>query len=1119
MWKYILISSIFLLLSNFSVTGQTDKLLVLVNSHIYSSLKFEIDRYADDIGIGYTVELYETSGGTPQNLRNFIISQSNNLVGCIFIGSMPDFIFEIEYDVIARHYTSFPCDLFYIDLDGAWSDEDSDGLYDSHIPGMGDVAPEIFLGRIDASRFSQNGEDQIEDLRGYFNRDHNYWSGAYSFRKTGLTYSDEDWKYDMNVNGGMPELYGQNNFLLFTDERVRAEDYINNRLENDQYEFIQVAVHSDENTHYFNVDGVYPKTISSDEIRNTSLKALGYNLFACSACDYTRDNFLGGAYIFNNSEKSLVAVGSTKIGSMLQFYAFYNPLGENKPIGQAFKEWFDFIAPYNDYSRAWHYGMTIIGDPMVKFNCGDSNHGPLADIGSNRRVLWPDTSIQINASIKDDGLPAGLQVTQLWEKISGPGDVLFDNKDAPSTSMNISSTGDYRIKLTATDGEYVSEDFTDIKVCHIKWIGETSPSDGIVMGIKVRDSLAFLSSNRKLEIINVKNKANPYLIGSKEFQVPLMIDPYYSNLDIDSNFAYVVLSENGLHIFNISDGYNPYETGSFEMQDNLEKVNDVKVTGDYAYVSSNTRGLMVLDIHDRTAPELIGYCPTDGSADALSIQGDYAFIADGSNGLRIIDISDKSHPEEIGHFNDAYDHTYFRQGIQVLGKYAYISYNDYDRFYWISIIDISDKTNPFEVSHLDNMHKGFYVEGNYLYYFGTADYDVLGIFDITDKSNPTLIESYKRDEVYFQNPMNFFKSGSYLYMSDNVNINGLNILQVGLDNTCPYVYAGDDRNTFRSRISLQGMASDDNLPGGSSLSWYWQKISGPGDVSFINPDKVNTEVHFSDSGTYVLQLSVFDGDLTGNDDIRIINFSGPPKSNNVAVCAGDSVPGLTASGDSIRWYSDLQLTGLLYAGDTLATGKTFPGLYTYYVTQTIEGIESDYSRVDLSITPLPAIIMGKDTTITRDQHIILGPYSDRNIYLWNDGSGNPYFEFSANEIGPGNHIISVLVTDTNTCSYSDSLAVSVVFPTNTGNTITGSELAIFPNPADNVLNIKISEFHAEDIRVNVYNQEGELLKYTETCTDQAGNAMPVDISGLPPGMYYIKLVTRTKQFVGKFIIQ
>ena len=152
------------------------------------------------------------------------------------------FWFKIENDQAAQHPTTFPCDLFFMDLDGLWADSDHDGILDSHTDGTGDIIPEIYVGRIDAANITLGGETGIEILRKYFNRDHRYWTGAFGLRKTGLTYTDIEWKFSGDVNEGMRSLYGINNYQLINDERVSKQDYFNNRLSNDQYEFVQVAL-------------------------------------------------------------------------------------------------------------------------------------------------------------------------------------------------------------------------------------------------------------------------------------------------------------------------------------------------------------------------------------------------------------------------------------------------------------------------------------------------------------------------------------------------------------------------------------------------------------------------------------------------------------------------------------------------------------------------------------------------------------------------------------------------------------------------------------------------------------------------------------------------------------
>jgi uncharacterized protein (TIGR02145 family) len=949
---YILILSIWSLSLGISLKAQEEKILVIVNSQIYSGLQSEISRYINDISSDYSVSLFETTGGTAQDLKDFIISQSDSLVGCIFIGSMPVCWFEIDNDFAANSPSLFPCDLFYMDLDGLWSDEDNDGNYDSHINGTGDVAPEIFIGRIDASQFETNGENQIEDLRNYFDKDHNYWTGTYSLRKTGLTYTYIDWKNDIQLNKGMQYLYnGENNYQLINDDRVNKKDYLENRLNNDQYEFIQIAVHSSKDYHWFDFRG----NVFSDDIRNTIPKALGYNLFACSACDYTQTHFLGGAYIFNAGKKSLVVIGSTKTGSMLQFYAFYQPLGENKPIGQAFKEWFNYVAPFDDYEKSWYYGMTIIGDPLIKFNSGSNNHGPIVDIGCNQQILWQDDSVEISGIIRDDGLPVGSQLTHSWENVSGPQNVLFDAKNSTSTSVHLGALGDYKIKLTASDGEYSTEDFKNIKVSRIKWQGETSrPANGMTMGLIVRDSLAYFTSTRDLVVANIKNKSNPFLISSFEFEKQTNVYDR-CRLAVDSDYAYIASGQKSLYIIDISDPYHLQQIGIYSSNDPNECINDVKVSGNIAYIVDSIRGIVILDIHDRSNPKVLGYCPTPGTAEAVSVQGNYAYLNDGDYGLRIFDISDKSYPREIGYYNNSYEHYYltdYKQNIQVIGNYAYISYQDPNKWVCISIIDISDKKNPVELCSLDSFYFDFHVEGNYLYNMGTCDHDVFGIFDITDKRNPKLIESYKVEEIYFQGNISIYKSNQFIYLGGQYRGRGLNIFKLHLDNTPPYVYAGEDQQTCNNIISLHGMVSDDNLPENSQMSYSWEKVSGPGKVNIFNPEDVNTLISFSDKGTYILRFSASDGELSGYDDIRI-NLNTPKLSSDVEVCENSQVPDLVAKGQNVKWYSDVQLTNLLHSGNTFPTGKTSPGTYKYYVTQSTANCETMPDTVMLTIKPNP----------------------------------------------------------------------------------------------------------------------------------------------------------------------
>lgn len=87
----------------------------------------------------------------------------------------------------------------------------------------------------------------------------------------------------------------------------------------------------------------------------------------------------------------------------------------------------------------------------------------------------------------------------------------------------------------------------------------------------------------------------------------------------------------------------------------------------------------------------------------------------------------------------------------------------------------------------------------------------------------------------------------------------------------PTVNAGADRTiTLPSSATLNGSVTDDGLPAGSTLAITWSKVSGPGTVTFGNPNVTVTTAAFSESGSYVLRLTASDSELTTSDDVVVI---------------------------------------------------------------------------------------------------------------------------------------------------------------------------------------------------------------------------------------------------------
>lgn len=69
-------------------------------------------------------------------------------------------------------------------------------------------------------------------------------------------------------------------------------------------------------------------------------------------------------------------------------------------------------------------------------------------------------------------------------------------------------------------------------------------------------------------------------------------------------------------------------------------------------------------------------------------------------------------------------------------------------------------------------------------------------------------------------------------------------------------------------IDLSAKVIDDGLIN-KDLKLTWSKISGPGEVTFSNPDSVNTSISVSQEGTYVLQLTADDGMFKTSKEVTI----------------------------------------------------------------------------------------------------------------------------------------------------------------------------------------------------------------------------------------------------------
>ncbi len=322
-----------------------DVVNVVVHAELYPFITAELARYqADLVAAGYAVQVDTTRGTSHEALRSHLAGVSN-IVGAVLVGDLPLAWYEMSGE-------EFPCDLYLMDLDGIWHDNDGDGLYDDH---SGSMAADIWVGRLDARPLTW--DDEVRLMKHYFDKNHAYRTGSLSLPDRGLAYVDDDWDYFGNCD--LDEVY--TSVTTVTDTIVtRASDY-RQRLEQG-YEWIQICAHSSPWGHTFKMGTPYGGTVFNSDIYGIRPHAHFYNLFACSGTRYVEENCSAGWDIFQD-DYGLLAVGSAKSGSMLYFDDFYRPMGQGECIGEAFRLWF---AQWAEEDRYWFYAMNILGDPTLK---------------------------------------------------------------------------------------------------------------------------------------------------------------------------------------------------------------------------------------------------------------------------------------------------------------------------------------------------------------------------------------------------------------------------------------------------------------------------------------------------------------------------------------------------------------------------------------------------------------------------------------------------------------------------------------------------------------------------------------------------------------------------------
>lgn len=222
-----------------------------------------------------------------------------------------------------------------------------------------------------------------------------------------------------------------------------------------------------------------------------------------------------------------------------------------------------------------------------------------------------------------------------------------------------------------------------------------------------------------------------------------------------------------------------------------------------------------------------------------------------------------------------------------------------------------------------------------------------------------------------------FGPGSDLNATDSMDGGGNTGINFISGNEPPVADAGaDDTVIFPGPYALQGDATDPDM---DELTYLWEKVSGPGSVTFDDDTDPTTDATFSLKGVYVLRLTADDGDLSDSDEVTITVSNSAP----VADAGADdtvSFPGpYTLAGSS----TDADMDEATYLWEKVSgpgtatfvddtdpeTDVTFSEEGEYVLRLTADdGTDSDSDEVTITVSNEgPSADAGKDQSITIPQ--------------------------------------------------------------------------------------------------------------------------------------------------------
>lgn len=385
-------------------------------------------------------------------------------------------------------------------------------------------------------------------------------------------------------------------------------------------------------------------------------------------------------------------------------------------------------------------------------------------------------------------------------------------------------------------------------------------------------------------------------------------------------------------------------------------------------------------------------------------------------------------------------------------------------------------------------------------------------------------------------------------------------------NQPPVANAGPNQNILlpANSAKLDGSASSD--PDGTIASWSWTKISGASAVTITNVNTATPTISGLIAGQYTFELTVTDN--RGASTTAQVKLTVKEGSNELPIAdAGvDQTVTLPISGvkldgtksfdpdGSIVSYTWMKIDGASAVNiknvntATPTVSGLKPGQYIFELTVKDNRGATAKDQVIITVKPSPdappvANAGGNITIALPDSSVILDgslSYDTQGgllTFAWEQVQGPSTSAMTGiterrvavSKLQAGEYIFRLTVTNSRGIKATDQAKVTVIDESQTPATVD-----LYPNPASDVINVKISSDSIGVIALNIYNLNGNLVKKSELNKQLIDNlrqqvqrrpvnnqsnvsvsyfVTPVNIAQLSKGVYFLEAIVDHKSRV------